>query len=96
MAISEFRHMNTSFFFSIRLFKSLQDSLWSIERMFSVIPADKTTMDSHCIFMTMSQPPTADYIARSSIIYASSPIHIDLYQLTPQKFTTLTNLLTGH
>ena len=24
---------------------------------------DKTTMDYHCIFMTMSQPPTAEYIA---------------------------------
>ena len=86
MAMSEFRLMTISFFFSTRLFKSLQDSLWSIESMdklFSVIPADKTTMDYHCIFMTMSQPPTADYIARSYIIYASSPIHIDLYQLTP-------------
>ena len=61
--MSEFRHMTIYFIFLTRLFKSLQDSLWSIESMvklFSVIQK-KPTMDYHRIlFMTMSQPPTTD------------------------------------
>ena len=74
--MSEFRHM----FFNQTLQISARFTLDQSKGR-SNYP-DKTTMDYHCIFMTMSQPPTADYIARSSICIITR-IHIDLYQLTP-------------
>ena len=58
--MSEFRHMTTSLFFPTTLFKSLQDSLWSIETMvklFSVIQIKPQWTIIVMIFMTMSQPP---------------------------------------
>ena len=60
MAMSEFRHITTSFFLQ-------PDSSNLVNRKEGQIVfsyPDKTTMD---IFMTMSEPPAADYVARSSI-----------------------------
>ena len=81
--MSEFRHM-TTFSFSTRLFKYLQDSLRINRNEGQIVFSypDKTTIGLSLRFMTMSQPPTADYIARSSICIVTR-IHIDLYQLTP-------------